>query len=161
VGRICRKRLEGYAAYVVRHIIEPEFQLVCPSLQFYTKCAVIVLICGVLTAHLCSCNLQQCEARGLHECFKKLCMSLLNIVQKLIGWLLACSVPANFHYRLSPIVFTTPPNWTTEDNCCAYYWPFQQQQQQYIAMFNCLSVAILARVKWLKRAKQQPYSICL
>jgi len=30
--------------------------------QFYTKCAVLVLIYAVLTAHLCSYNLQQCDA---------------------------------------------------------------------------------------------------
>ena len=27
---------------------------VCPDVQFYTECAVIVVICPVLTAHLCS-----------------------------------------------------------------------------------------------------------
>jgi len=30
--------------------------------QFYTKCAVLVLIYAALTAHLCSYNLQQCDA---------------------------------------------------------------------------------------------------
>jgi len=33
-----------------------------PNVQFYTKCAVLVLICAVLTVHLCSYNLQQCDA---------------------------------------------------------------------------------------------------
>jgi len=35
---------------------------VCPGVQFYTKCAVPVLICAVLTVHLCSYSLQQCDA---------------------------------------------------------------------------------------------------
>jgi len=36
---------------------------VCPNVQFYAKkCAVPVLICAVLTTHLCSYNLQQRDA---------------------------------------------------------------------------------------------------
>jgi len=35
---------------------------VCPDVKFYTKCAVLVLIYAVLSAHLCSYNLQQCDA---------------------------------------------------------------------------------------------------
>jgi len=35
---------------------------VCPIVQFYTKCAVIVLICAVLTASLCSYNLLKLDA---------------------------------------------------------------------------------------------------
>ena len=38
---------------------------VCPGVQFYTKCAVLVLIYAALTAHLCSYNLQQCDATPL------------------------------------------------------------------------------------------------
>jgi len=35
---------------------------VCPSVQLYTKCALIVLICAVLTANLCSYNYLLCNA---------------------------------------------------------------------------------------------------
>jgi len=35
---------------------------VCPDVKFYTKCTVLGLIYAVLTAHLCSYNLQQCDA---------------------------------------------------------------------------------------------------
>ena len=34
----------------------------CSYVQFYTKCALLVLICAVLTAYLCSYNLQQYDA---------------------------------------------------------------------------------------------------
>jgi len=34
----------------------------CSYVQFYTKCALLVLICAVLTAYLCSYNLQHYDA---------------------------------------------------------------------------------------------------
>ena len=38
---------------------------VCPGVQFYRKCAVLVLIYAALTAHSCGYNLQQCDATPL------------------------------------------------------------------------------------------------
>ena len=35
---------------------------VCANVKFYTKRAALVLFCAVLTAHLCSYNIKQCDA---------------------------------------------------------------------------------------------------
>jgi len=65
--------------------------------QFYTKCAVIVLICVVLTAN--NVQLQYYNAM--------LCISPLKISPE-VDRLLACAVPANFHYVNALPVSTSP-----------------------------------------------------
>ena len=62
-----------------------------------------VLICAVLTANLCSCNLLQCNATFQNF----LCVSPLKISPK-ADRLLACAVPANFHYVNALLVPTSP-----------------------------------------------------
>jgi len=90
--------------YLYAHKTSGLYFRVCPNVQFYTKRAVIVLICAALTANLCSYNLLQCNATWMFS--KILCIFPSKISPK-ADRLLACAVPANFHYVNAPLVATS------------------------------------------------------
>jgi len=77
--------------------------------EFYTKRAAVVLICTVLTANRCSYNLLQFSATRM---FTTVWMYFTIKIGPKADRLLACAVPANFHYVDAPLVPTSPLNRT-------------------------------------------------
>ena len=76
-------------------------------MEFCTKRAAVVLICTDLAANRCSYNLLQFSATRM---FKIVWMYFTIKIGPKADRLLACAVPANFHYVDDPLVPTSPLN---------------------------------------------------